>query len=156
MSQDPSCFSLSTASEFRPIRSAAIRAVSSAVSTPTPLIFNCTSLPLTSTCGARPGEKIRSLVFGAACSIDAMMFGVGGIAAASGTAVGRISPFGRSMGSPPPTGPGRRPARFRVASSMRERKAGQPRRWRPCSQRISCTSPRRDLTLDRALPAQAF
>src|SRR5271154_4838509 len=76
MSQDPSSLSLSNASLFPPIRSTAIRAVSSGFNTPMPGIFNCTSSPFTSTWGARPGEKIKSLIFGAARNIVAMMTGV--------------------------------------------------------------------------------
>src|ERR1700722_11431601 len=86
MSQEPSSFSFSKACLLRPIRSFAIRAVSSGFSTPTPAIFNCTSSPFTSTGGARPGEKIKSLIFGAARNIVAMMVLVatGGAAAAAG------------------------------------------------------------------------
>src|SRR5580700_5081182 len=86
MSQEPSSFSFSMACLLRPIRSFAIRAVSSGFSTPTPAIFNWTSSPFTSTCGARPGEKIKSLIFGAARSIVAIMVLVatGGAAAAAG------------------------------------------------------------------------
>src|SRR5580704_1754042 len=123
MSQEPSSLSFCTANEFRPIRSAAIRAVSSEESTPTPLIFNCMSWPWSSTCGARPGENIRSLVFGAACNMDAMMLAVGawptcsaaGAAGAIGATVGAI--FESAMASPPqPSGKG--PARRLVLYSM--------------------------------------
>ena len=70
-------------------------------STPTPLIFSCISWPWSSTCGARPGENIRSLVFGAACNMDAMILAVGAgpvcstVAAAggAGATVGKIAEF---------------------------------------------------------------
>src|SRR5271169_300972 len=106
MSQEPSSFNFSTANEFRPIRSAAMRAVSSALSTPTPLIFNCISCPWSSTCGARPGENIRSLVFGAACSMEAMILAVGAVPGKSGTAAAGAETFEASMPDPPPSRPG--------------------------------------------------
>ena len=84
MSQEPSCFNLSTACVFRPMRSAAILAVFSEVSAPTPGIFSWTSCPLLSACGGRPGEKIMSLVFLTARRIEAMMSGVAMKAPASG------------------------------------------------------------------------
>src|SRR5579863_3906601 len=123
MSQEPSSFNFSTANELRPIRSAAMRAVSSAESTPTPLIFNCINWPWSSTCGARPGENIRSLVLGAACNMDAMMLAVGawpacsaaGGAGTAGAAVGAM--FASGMASPPQPS-GRGPARRLVHYSM--------------------------------------
>src|ERR1700728_1220329 len=61
-----------------------MRAVSSGISRPTPGIFSCTSWPLTSTCGARPGEKIRSLILSADFTMAAISCGVGTVAVTAG------------------------------------------------------------------------
>src|ERR1700733_7221554 len=139
MSQEPSSFSLPTAKEFRPIRSAAMRAVSSALSTPTPLIFNCMSWPWSSTCGARPGEKIRSLVFGAACSMDAMILAVGAgpVDSAAGTGVAGIVGSGMHAPSPAVRERGRHVVwSYTVWTMLRAWRSGGVR---GCSQTISCT-----------------
>src|SRR3990172_4770214 len=61
MSQEPSVRNFSTALLFLPIRSMAIWAVASGVRMGIPGIFTGVNWPLSSTCGGRPGEKIRSL-----------------------------------------------------------------------------------------------
>ena len=103
MSQDPSSLSFSKACLLRPIRSAAIRAVSSGFNIPTPGIFNWTSWPFTSTCGARPGEKIKSLIFGAARNMVAMITGVATGAGAAAAVVWTAT--GTSMALPPVSRP---------------------------------------------------
>src|SRR5580658_4134536 len=118
-----------------------MRAVSSALSTPTPLIFNCISCPWSSTCGARPGENIRSLVFGAACNMDAMILAVGAgpvcSAAAAGAAVGKITEL--TMPTPSPAvreRAGTFSGLLRYEPTRARRRSG----FGGCGQTISCTS----------------
>ena len=82
----------------------AIRRVASGVSLPTPAIFNSFNWPLISTCGWRPGEKIRSLTCLETCSIVATMaavdtFGGGGAAEVASEVV--LSAFGAAQWGKP-------------------------------------------------------
>src|SRR5262252_1484724 len=76
MSLDPCSRSVLIACLLSPIRSAAICRVSSAESTVIP--GTCTGIicPYTWTCGGRPGEKIKSLIFSAARSMALSKAGV--------------------------------------------------------------------------------
>src|ERR1041385_4810587 len=65
-----------------------MRTVSSGRSIGRPSIFTGVSWPLSSTCGGRPGEKIRSLTDGDTRSIVARTPCVGGAGAAAGAAAG--------------------------------------------------------------------
>src|SRR6266436_7366293 len=69
MSQDPCSRSVLIACLLLPIRSAAMRRVSSGESVDIPSTCTGTRCPYTSTWGARPGEKIRSLTFSDARNI---------------------------------------------------------------------------------------
>src|ERR1700751_5598235 len=71
MSQDPCSRRVLIACLLLPIRSAAMRRVSSADKTVSPSTCTGTNCPKTSTCGGRPGEKIRSLTFSEARNIAA-------------------------------------------------------------------------------------
>ena len=59
---EPSLSSLSDTIGLFPIRSVAMRRVISGRSLPTPAIFTSFNWPFNSTCGMRPGEKIKSLI----------------------------------------------------------------------------------------------
>src|SRR5215469_4720900 len=76
MSHDPCSRSVLIACLLLPIRSAAIRRVSSAVRVVTPATCTLVNCPYTSTWGGRPGEKIRSLTLSDARSIAANKPGV--------------------------------------------------------------------------------
>src|SRR5579862_2324218 len=84
-SQEPSSFKLPSACWLLPMRSEAIRCVSSAVSTRVPV---GASFPLTSTRGGFPGVKKRSLIFAEVLSIAASRAGVeiGAVAGAAAVA----------------------------------------------------------------------
>src|SRR6266700_7619984 len=60
---------------FLTINSYAIERVSSGFKHSRPLNFSSTSCPLTSTCGARPGEKIKSLMWPPLLSMAAISCG---------------------------------------------------------------------------------
>src|SRR6516164_9690032 len=77
MSQEPCSRSVLMTCLLLPIRSAAMRRVSSAVRAERPSIFTGTSWPSTSTWGGLPGEKIRSLTFSEARNIAASNAWVG-------------------------------------------------------------------------------
>jgi len=80
--------SLSNATRLVPMNSPAMRVVSSAVSIGTCSIFTGTSWPLSSTCGGRPGEKMRSLTFFETRSMaeSSAVVGKAALAAAAGAA----------------------------------------------------------------------
>src|SRR3989338_3719688 len=86
MSQEPCERSVSKACLLGPIRSVAMRTVSSGRSIASPSIFTGVSRLLSSTCGGRPGEKIKSLTCGETRSMVASTIGVGTGAAAAGAA----------------------------------------------------------------------
>src|SRR6266581_822709 len=64
----------------------AMRRVASGMSLPTPAIFTSFNWPLISTCGARPGEKIRSLTCFETCNIVATIAAVDTLGAAGAAA----------------------------------------------------------------------
>jgi hypothetical protein len=76
-----------------PIRSRAIASVSSGLNRFKPLNCNSTNCPSTSTCGNRPGEKIRSLICGRLFVIAVMSLAVRETGATAGGAP-IFCPFG--------------------------------------------------------------
>src|SRR5580700_10102716 len=99
-SHDPDCFKLSMACWFLPIKSAAMRRVSSLVRARA--VPAGASLPLISTSGGLPGEKKRSLILAEVLSIDAKSSGVeigavAGAAAAAARATGAAAAAGATF-----------------------------------------------------------
>ena len=79
-SADPVSRSCAAATACVPMRSSAICCVCAVVNTSRPRNGKGTSSPLDSTCGGRPGEKIRSLTLSRCWSMAAMSWAVGTLA----------------------------------------------------------------------------